>query len=691
MFVHCSGSCVTRALLGVVCILVAAQGGRGLANGGEYTLHRFSKISSNALQENSDEGIGFEQQVGTFLKTHGLGDHVKEGLEKNMVGYEVFVLGKVKPSELSVTFDVNCIGTLETGRECQNVLINFTHSTESMGRVDNACRRHRLKISDCAAVHSAIRSRQQEWLREQQKVTIVPATFLFEMIHASEQLVGLLGCKAIVGGWETSDWGGLLRKSKFKECACSIAMKMYQMGTVSEPWNKYYEANHQFEFNPDAYDMNHIFILSNEVPLSSMYNLGGILYNVAEGRSSDVYPLTEFQTSCLTHATTFLEGVLQLRPLHQQSLAIVASVRRLLGDIDAASAHYINGAILQNQFPKRSLGEIVHLDDELITYAFPAANKDFNHTVSFKVLHDMQQIQHLVDIGTFEGSSWRPVVNEYSILHGEFLELERRHDDDLWHHTRIPVEYKKILETNGRILNIRHTPALWPSTNVLGDWDGDKLTQEYVKGAPECTYVDNFLSDQALQEMYKFATESTVFHDVKGYTKSRAYLGAGMEEGFAPGLLFQIVQELRKKIPHIIGTMKLTQAWAYKYIGLDHVDEGINVHADDAAVNINFWITPDEANLLPQEGGLDVFDKKAPSSWSFKEMNRDAKKIRRFLHEEKPVAKMIKIPYKQNRMVIFHSSLFHRTSKLKFKKGFLNSRINLTLLFGGSRSRPVKS
>ena len=115
------------------------------------------------------------------------------------------------------------------------------------------------------------------------------------------------------------------------------------------------------------------------------------------------------------------------------------------------------------------------------------------------------------------------------------------------------------------------------------------------------------------------------------------------------------------------------------------------MHADDAAVNINFWITPDEANLLPQEGGLDVFDKKAPSSWSFKEMNRDAKKIRRFLHEEKPVAKMIKIPYKQNRMVIFHSSLFHRTSKLKFKKGFLNSRINLTLLFGGSRSRPVKS
>ena len=158
-----------------------------------------------------------------------------------------------------------------------------------------------------------------------------------------------------------------------------------------------------------------------------------------------------------------------------------------------------------------------------------------------------------------------------------------------------------------------------------------------------------------------------------------------MEEGFAPGLLFQIVHELRKKIPDIIGNMKLTQAWAYKYIGQDNVDEGINVHADDAAVNVNFWITPDEANLLPQEGGLDIFDKKAPNSWSFEELNRDTQKISRYLNDEKPIAKMIKIPYKQNRMVIFHSSLFHRTSKLKFKRGFRNHRINLTLLFGGRK------
>ena len=73
-----------------------------------------------------------------------------------------------------------------------------------------------------------------------------------------------------------------------------------------------------------------------------------------------------------------------------------------------------------------------------------------------------------------------------------------------------------------------------------------------------------------------------------------------MELGMAPGLLFQIVSELRSKIPKILGDYKLTQAWAYKYV--EDMD-GINVHADDAAVNLNVWITPDDANLNPDDGG----------------------------------------------------------------------------------------
>ena len=42
----------------------------------------------------------------------------------------------------------------------------------------------------------------------------------------------------------------------------------------------------------------------------------------------------------------------------------------------------------------------------------------------------------------------------------------------------------------------------------------------------------------------------------------------------------------------------------------------------------------------------------------------------------------IVVPYKQNRMVLFKSDLLHATDKFTFKKGFVNRRINFTLLYG---------
>ncbi len=44
----------------------------------------------------------------------------------------------------------------------------------------------------------------------------------------------------------------------------------------------------------------------------------------------------------------------------------------------------------------------------------------------------------------------------------------------------------------------------------------------------------------------------------------------------------------------------------------------------------------------------------------------------------------VTVPYKGNRMVLFDSSLYHRTDKLRFKPGYANRRINLTFLFGSA-------
>ena len=97
-------------------------------------------------------------------------------------------------------------------------------------------------------------------------------------------------------------------------------------------------------------------------------------------------------------------------------------------------------------------------------------------------------------------------------------------------------------------------------------------------------------------------------------------------------------------------------------------------------MNVNFWITPDEANLDPEHGGLVVWDKAAPLDWDFDTFNRDEDAIRDFL--EKSGAQAVTIPYRANRAVIFDSDLFHQTDAIRFKPGYTDRRINVTLLYG---------
>jgi hypothetical protein len=155
------------------------------------------------------------------------------------------------------------------------------------------------------------------------------------------------------------------------------------------------------------------------------------------------------------------------------------------------------------------------------------------------------------------------------------------------------------------------------------------------------------------------------------------YLGALPEFGFATPLVAQIAEELRAVYPDIIGEHPLLHFWGFKY---DSELRGIKVHADFAAVNVNFWITPDDANLDPNSGGLVVWDAAAPLDWNFGKYNSANDDIRALLSEEN--AKAIKVPYRANRAVIFDSDLFHETDEIRFKSGYENRRINVTLLFG---------
>ncbi len=130
-------------------------------------------------------------------------------------------------------------------------------------------------------------------------------------------------------------------------------------------------------------------------------------------------------------------------------------------------------------------------------------------------------------------------------------------------------------------------------------------------------------------------------------------------------------------MPNVIGDHALIQAWAFKY---DQRMRGINLHADLAKVNVNFWITPEAACEDRDSGGMIVYDVPAPRNWSFQDYNNNQAKIDAYMREQG--AKPHRVPYRENRCVVFDSTLFHATDELHFKPGYSNRRVNITLLYG---------
>jgi tetratricopeptide (TPR) repeat protein len=212
---------------------------------------------------------------------------------------------------------------------------------------------------------------------------------------------------------------------------------------------------------------------------------------------------------------------------------------------------------------------------------------------------------------------------------------------------------------------------------------GDPIAGDAVRHHPDCEakwtgqhpvlVIDDFLTPAALAGLRVFCANSTIWREI--YAGN--YLGAFPEHGVACPLLAQIAQELKEKYLGIFQDYPLLQLWAFKY---GSRLKGIPLHADFAAVNVNFWITQDKANLDPQSGGLVIWDKPAPPDWDFAKYNMDPDAGRHFLESQS--ASSTVIPYRANRAVIFDSDLFHETDIINFAPGYTNRRINITLLFG---------
>jgi len=289
----------------------------------------------------------------------------------------------------------------------------------------------------------------------------------------------------------------------------------------------------------------------------------------------------------------------------------------------------------------------------------------------FKLKHDIEQANFLKSKGIISNSLLRFTEATDSVygaadikpsqfkndgqqqvmLNGELVEAYRKYQID-----QLIYEMPKI---NG-ILHHQH------------DWRA--IEESYFSSDPELIFIDDFLDLDALNAFQNFCFFSKVWtKEYKG-----CYLGAFANQGFISPLHLKLALDLKKAMPRVFKDYPIGQLWGFKYDS--QLGKGINVHADFAKVNLNFWITPSESNLDPNSGGLRVYTVPAPITWTFHDYNRDSEQIYDFLSRKN--SSSITVPYKGNRAVLFNSALFHETDVINFKEGYENRRVNMTYLFG---------
>jgi hypothetical protein len=285
-----------------------------------------------------------------------------------------------------------------------------------------------------------------------------------------------------------------------------------------------------------------------------------------------------------------------------------------------------------------------------------------------KLRHDVEQLRYLRDAGMVDGSIGAVLATYRQIAAGL---------DEIGPEARRPLsdeERANIGDVYGRLVHLRPTPRL--DRVLSGSWEPAGMQDRYLTSRPGLVVIDDFLVPGALAELRDFCLESTVWN-ANRYSDGR--LGAFFDSGFNCPLVLQIAEELRASFPRMIGDRhRLRQLWAFKYP--PRLPPDSTIHADFAAVNVNFWITPERANLDPATGGLLIYDVGAPAEWDFATYNGRLDLIKDFLRRSQ--AKVIYVPYRENRAVIFDSDLFHATAEVAFEPSYQNRRINITMLYG---------
>ncbi len=281
--------------------------------------------------------------------------------------------------------------------------------------------------------------------------------------------------------------------------------------------------------------------------------------------------------------------------------------------------------------------------------------------------HDSKQLSYLLKKGNITSDLADP-QKELHKLYNHSHKLINHENPLQWVMTDLSKN-EDICASFNQILHYYSCTSLTDSAlNSKHNWQ--KIQDDFLSKDVPIVCIDEFLSDDALEQMYEFCLSSTVwkrqFPD--------AYLGATIDGGFVSELHLKIIHELNEAMPLIFKPLQLVNSVAFKYH--PNFDTGQTLHADDACVGINLWTTPDSANLDPKSGGIVIYDVLKPNDWN---INNSSEIAQTYL--EGVNGTPTRIPYMRNRAILFNPSFFHKSEKIKFDDEYKNWRTNITFFY----------
>ncbi len=280
-----------------------------------------------------------------------------------------------------------------------------------------------------------------------------------------------------------------------------------------------------------------------------------------------------------------------------------------------------------------------------------------------KLRHDADQFRYLATRRR-DGKRFEMMARAYEAVLAGFPEAATKLDAD---------QLETIGEDYNTAIHISPAPEA-PEGAINPLLDAGAITRGFTDGNGGAVWFDDLLTPHALAGLRRYLLESTIWHD---FDHIGGFVASYLEDGLACPLLLQIADEMRARFPELLGRHPLSQAWAFK--GLEAQAE-VEAHADDGAISLNFWVTPNEANLDPGGGGLLICRAPPPPAWRITGYDADKAEIAAFLdsHRDDTLA----VPYGDNRVALFESRLFHRSDAPRFDTDYASHRINVTLLFG---------